>query len=58
MVVILELVAINDLGNIESNAHLLKFDSLHGQIPNNISADLMKFLLMNHLLNISLKEIH
>ena len=35
----LELVAINDLGSIESNAHLLKFDSLHGQIPNNISSD-------------------
>ncbi|MDC3289464.1 glyceraldehyde-3-phosphate dehydrogenase, partial [Gammaproteobacteria bacterium] len=29
----------NDLGSIESNAHLLKFDSLHGQIPNNISSD-------------------
>ena len=35
----LELVAINDLGSIESNAHLLKFDSLHGQIANNISAE-------------------
>jgi len=34
----LELIAINDLGNIGSNAHLLKFDSLHGQIANNISA--------------------
>lgn len=35
----LELVAINDLGNISSNAHLLKFDSLHGQIPNNINVE-------------------
>ena len=35
----LELVAINDLGNISSNAHLLKFDSLHGQIPNNITVE-------------------
>ena len=35
----LELIAINDLGNIGSNAHLLKFDSLHGQIANNISAE-------------------
>jgi glyceraldehyde 3-phosphate dehydrogenase len=35
----LELVAINDLGSIESNAHLLKFDSLHGQIANDISAE-------------------
>ena len=33
----LELVAINDLGYIGSNAHLLKFDSIHGQILNNVS---------------------
>ena len=36
---VLELVAINDLGNITSNAHLLKYDSLHGQILNNVSAE-------------------
>jgi len=35
----LELVAINDLGSITSNAHLLKYDSLHGQILNNVSAE-------------------
>ena len=34
----IELVAINDLGNIESNAHLLKYDSIHGQINNDILA--------------------
>ena len=33
----LELVAINDLGSIQSNAHLLKYDSIHGTINNNIS---------------------
>jgi len=32
----LELVAINDLGRIESNAHLLKYDSIHGAIQNSI----------------------
>jgi glyceraldehyde 3-phosphate dehydrogenase len=32
----LELVAINDLGKIESNAHLLKYDSIHGAIQNSI----------------------
>jgi glyceraldehyde 3-phosphate dehydrogenase len=26
----LELVAINDLGSIQSNTHLLKYDSIHG----------------------------
>ena len=33
----LELVAINDLGKIESNAHLLKYDSIHGYISNEIT---------------------
>ncbi len=27
----LEIVAVNDLGSLESNLHLLKFDSVHGQ---------------------------
>ena len=35
----LELVAINDLGKIESNAHLLKYDSIHGAIQNSIKVD-------------------
>ena len=29
-------VAINDLGPVRTNAHLLKFDSVHGKFPNNI----------------------
>jgi glyceraldehyde 3-phosphate dehydrogenase len=33
----LELVAINDLGSIQSNSHLLKYDSIHGTITNKIS---------------------
>ena len=35
----LELVAINDLGKIESNAHLLKYDSIHGSINNDIKTE-------------------
>ena len=35
----LELVAINDLGKIESNAHLLKYDSIHGSIANEITIE-------------------
>jgi glyceraldehyde 3-phosphate dehydrogenase len=31
-------VAVNDLGGIETNAHLLKYDSIHGKIDNNISS--------------------
>lgn len=29
----LEVVAINDLGPVETNAHLLRFDSVHGRFP-------------------------
>ena len=35
----LELVAINDLGDIKSNVHLLKYDSIHGPIANAISCE-------------------
>ncbi len=35
----IQLVAINDLGSIENSAHLLKYDSIHGQLTNNISFD-------------------
>jgi glyceraldehyde 3-phosphate dehydrogenase len=28
-----EVVGINDLGPVESNAHLLRFDSIHGRLP-------------------------
>src|SRR5450759_2940744 len=29
----IEIVAINDLGPVETNAHLLRFDSIHGRFP-------------------------
>lgn len=29
----IEVVAINDLGSVETNAHLLRFDSIHGRFP-------------------------
>jgi glyceraldehyde 3-phosphate dehydrogenase len=30
-------VAINDLGPVETNAHLLRFDSVHGRFPGNVT---------------------
>jgi glyceraldehyde 3-phosphate dehydrogenase len=33
-----EFVAINDLGTAEANAHLLKFDSVHGRFPGEVEA--------------------
>ena len=29
----IEVVALNDLGPVETNAHLLRFDSVHGRVP-------------------------
>jgi glyceraldehyde 3-phosphate dehydrogenase len=33
----LEVVAINDLGPVETNAHLLRFDSVHGRFPRQVT---------------------
>jgi glyceraldehyde 3-phosphate dehydrogenase len=33
----IEVVAINDLGPVETNAHLLRFDSVHGRFPATVS---------------------
>ncbi len=32
----IEVVAINDLGPVETNAHLLRFDSVHGRFPGTV----------------------
>jgi len=34
-----EFVAVNDLGSVATNAHLLKYDSVHGTFPGEISSD-------------------
>ena len=33
----IELVGINDLGPVETNAHLLRYDSVHGRFPGEVS---------------------
>ncbi|MEQ8557933.1 MAG: type I glyceraldehyde-3-phosphate dehydrogenase [Henriciella sp.] len=35
----IEVVAINDLGPVETNAHLLKYDSVHGTLPMDVSVE-------------------
>lgn len=35
----MEIVAINDLGPVESIAHLLRFDSVHGRFPAEVTVD-------------------
>lgn len=32
----IQVVAINDLGPVETNAHLLRYDSIHGRFPNKV----------------------
>ncbi len=35
----IQVVAINDLGPVETNAHLLRFDSVHGRYPGEVKVD-------------------
>ena len=35
----IEVVAINDLGPVETNAHLLRYDSVHGRFPGTVTVD-------------------
>src|SRR5690606_4794160 len=34
----IEVVAINDLGPVATNAHLLKYDSVHGRFPGTVTS--------------------
>ena len=44
----IQVVAINDLGSIETNAHLIKYDSTHGIIREEIKTSKDGFKLGNH----------
>jgi len=35
----IEIVAINDLGPVETNAHLLRYDSVHGRFPGEVTVN-------------------
>src|SRR5260370_42365612 len=35
----IEVVGINDLGPVDTNAHLLRFDSVHGRFPSTVTVD-------------------
>ena len=35
----IEVVALNDLGPVETNAHLLRFDSVHGRFPGTVTVE-------------------
>ncbi|MDW6021789.1 type I glyceraldehyde-3-phosphate dehydrogenase [Mesorhizobium sp. BAC0120] len=35
----IEIVAVNDLGPVETNAHLLRYDSIHGRFPHEVAVE-------------------
>jgi len=35
----IDIVAVNDLGPVETNAHLMRFDSVHGRFPHEVKVD-------------------
>ena len=41
----IEVAAINDLGPVETNAHLLRFDSVHGRFPADVKVDGDKIII-------------
>jgi glyceraldehyde 3-phosphate dehydrogenase (phosphorylating) len=48
----IEFVAINDLGDVKTNAHLLKYDSVHGTFPGEISADDKSITVNGHKVDV------
>ena len=43
----IQVVAINDLGSIEANAHLVKYDSTHGTLPYDVETSKEGFKILN-----------
>ena len=48
----IQVVAINDLGSIEANAHLIKYDSTHGTISDKIETSKNGFKISNLNINV------
>jgi glyceraldehyde 3-phosphate dehydrogenase len=49
----LEVVAVNDLAPIKTNAHLLRFDSVHGRFPAQVSVDGDVMIAAGHRIKVS-----
>jgi glyceraldehyde 3-phosphate dehydrogenase len=48
-----EVVSINDLGPIEANAHLLRYDSVHGRFPASVSIDGEHLIAAGHKMKVT-----
>src|ERR1700742_1069645 len=48
-----EVVAVNDLGPVETNAHLLRYDSVHGRFPASVSVDGEYMIAAGHKIKVT-----
>ncbi len=44
----IEVVAINDLGSVEANAHMFRYDSVHGRFPGEVQVEGSSLLIRAH----------
>jgi glyceraldehyde 3-phosphate dehydrogenase len=49
----IEVVSINDLGPVETNAHLLRFDSVHGRFPSKVEVDGDSIVVDGHRIRVT-----
>jgi glyceraldehyde 3-phosphate dehydrogenase (phosphorylating) len=47
-----EFVVVNDLGDVKTNAHLLKYDSVHGTYPGSVSSDANSMTVDGHTVKV------
>jgi glyceraldehyde 3-phosphate dehydrogenase len=48
----IEVVALNDLGPVETNAHLLRYDSVHGRFPAHVAVDGNHIIAAGHKIRV------
>ena len=49
----IEIVNVNDLGPVETNAHLLRYDSVHGRFPASVSVDGNYMIAAGHKIKVT-----
>ena len=49
----IEVVAINDLGPVETNAHLLRYDSVHGRFPHKVKVEGDTIVIGGHKIKVT-----
>jgi glyceraldehyde 3-phosphate dehydrogenase len=49
----IQVIGINDLGPVETNAHLLRYDSVHGRFPADVSVDGEHIIVSGHKIRVT-----